>query len=171
MSIKRASSGSRFLIGASLVSLAALLTACPPKLPLAITDVSATPDPIVGRVVTLEVEVQSTRDEADVTILIQLPEAVRLIDGDLTWHGSLRAGKPYRHKVSLCALYGGDWRIHATTYSRFAPDDTYGDSETIHFISTSDSGQAVPGPQYRIIQSSPIPSFTPPPVPTPATCS
>ena len=169
--MKRNSPRRRLLIGTFFATFAGLLTACPPKFPLAITGISATPDPIVGRIVTLEVEIRSTRDEADVTILVQPPEGVRLVDGDLEWHGSLPAGETHSHKMSLCVLYEGDWRIYATTYSRFGPDDTYGDSETIHFISTSHDGHAVPGSEYRIDQGSPIPILTPSPVPTPAPCS
>ena len=169
--VKHHPSLSRWLLAIPYIVIAGLLTACPPKFPLQITAIAAAPDPVVGQVVTLEVEVRSTRDEADVTILIQPPEGVLLIDGDLEWHGSLRAGDAYRHTVSLCAIYPGDWAIHATASSRFGPDDTYGDSETIHFISTSETGEAVPGSQYRIIQGSPVPVLTPSPVPTPATCS
>jgi hypothetical protein len=170
VSVKRDSQYRRLVLGAALAALGALLIACPATFPLTITDISASPDPIVGKVVTLEVEIQSTEDEADVTSLIQLPEAIRLIDGDLTWHGSLRARERYTHKVSVCALYEGDWRIGATTYSRFAPDDTYGDYQTIHFISTSHTGQAIPGSRYTIVQGTRTVVLTPPPVPTPATC-
>jgi len=170
VSVKRKSSARRILLGASVAALAVLLTACPPTFPLTITEISAAPDPIVGEVVTLQVEITSTADESDVTILIQLPEGVRLVHGDLTWHGTLRAGEPHRHKVSLCTLYEGDWRIYATTFSQLRPGDTYGDSETIHFIATSDTGHAVPGSEYRIVQGSPMPNFTPSPVPIPASC-
>jgi len=150
-----------------------LLTACsvPPSFPLKITDLSATPDPIVGKVVVLSVEVESSKDEEDVTILIQPPEAIQLIDGDLTWNGSLQAGKPFTYRVSLCTLYEGDWRIHVSVFSRFGPDDTYGDSETMHFISTKQSGEAVPGYAYTIDQPSPFPPPTTTPVAAPADCS
>jgi hypothetical protein len=150
-----------------------LLAACsiPPSFPLKITDVSASPDPVVGKVVELSVEVESSRDEEDVTILIQPPEAIQLVDGDLTWNGSLQSGEPFTHRVSLCTLYEGDWRIHVTVFSRFGPDDTYGDSETMHFISTHQSGEAIPGYAYRIDQPSPFPAPTAKPVAAPADCS
>jgi len=155
-----------------LIPAAMFLTACPASFPLTITHVSATPDPVVGAVVTLEVEFQSTEDEDNVTLQIKPPDGVRLIDGDLAWHGSLRAGKALTHKVSLCVLYEGDWRIYVGAYSLLPGGETkYADSETIHFISTGQSGQAVLGPQYTFIQGSPIPVLTPSPVPAPATCS
>jgi len=155
-----------------LVAAAFLVGTCTPaSFPLKITDLSASPDPVVGRIVNLEVETESSRDEADVTILIQLPEGVRLIDGELTWRGSLVAGEPYRHRASLCVLYEGDWRVDVTASSRLGPDDVEGDYKTIHLISTSEKGEAIPGQKYRIIQGSPAPFQTPSPVPTPATCS
>jgi hypothetical protein len=56
----------------------------------------------------------------------------------------------------VVVLQEGDWRIHATAYSRFPAGDQYGDSETIHLISSRDSGMAVPGPAYRIAQEDPL---------------
>jgi len=159
------------LLHRAVFVLLALSGCTPASFPLKIRALSASPDPIVGKVVELSAEVDSTRDEKDVTLLIQLPEGIRLMGGDLTWTGSLQAGKPFIHRVSLCTLYEGDWRIHVTVFSRFGPDDTYGDSETIHFISTRQSGQAVPGYAYRIDQASPFPLSTPTPVPSPAACS
>jgi len=156
-----------------LAAAALLLTTCsiPPSFPLKITELSATPDPIVGKVVVLSVEVESSKDEEDVTILIQPPEAIQLIDGDLSWNGSLQAGKPFTYMISLCTLYEGDWRIHVSVFSQFGPDDTYGDSETMHFISTRQSGEAVPGYAYTIDQPSPFPPPTTTPVVAPADCS
>jgi hypothetical protein len=159
------------LVAASLAALAIVLTACPATFPLSITRVSASGDPIVGKVVDLEVDIRSTSDEADVAILIQLPESVRLVDGDLSWHGLLLAGETYRHEVSLCVLYEGDWRIDVNAVSRFPEGDSYGDYQTMHFISSSDTGEAIPGSKYTIIQHIPTNLPTPSPVPTPATCS
>ena len=155
-----------------LIPAAMFLTACPARFPLSITAISAAPDPVVGKVVTLEIEIMSTEAENDLTLQVKPPDAVRLIDGDLAWHGSLRAGQALTHKVSLCVLYEGDWRIYVGAYSLLPDGETkYADSETIHFISTGQSGQAVPGPQYTIIQGSPIPVLTPSPESAPATCS
>jgi hypothetical protein len=39
--------------------------------------------------VTLRVEVMSTHDEPDTTIAVQLPEGVKLVEGNLLWQGSL----------------------------------------------------------------------------------
>ena len=159
-------------VAVPLIAAAIFLTACPAAFPLSIAAVSAAPDPVVGKVVTLEIEIVSTEDEDDLTLQIKPPDAVRLIDGDLAWHGSLRAGQAVTHKVSLCVLYEGDWRIYVGAYSLLPDGQTkYADSETIHFISTGQTGRAVPGSEYSIIQGSPIPVLTPSPVPAPASCS
>jgi hypothetical protein len=148
------------------------LSACTPaSFPLKITDVSARPDPVVGKVVTLEVEIQSSEDEDDVTLQIVPPDAVRLIAGALSWHGSLRAGEPVQHSVSLCVLYPGDWRIYVGAYSLVSDETKYADSDTIHFISTSEAGQAVPGYAYSFSQDPPVPLPSPTQLTTPATCS
>src|SRR4030042_653747 len=75
-------------VAVPLIAAAIFLTACPAAFPLSITAVSAAPDPVVGKVVTLEIEIVSTEDEDDLTLQIRPPDAVRLIDGDLAWHGS-----------------------------------------------------------------------------------
>jgi hypothetical protein len=148
------------------------LSACTPaSFPLKITDVTAKPDPVVGKVITLEVEIQSSEDEEDVILQIVPPDAVQLMDGDLTWHGSLRAGEPVQHGVSLCVLYPGDWRIYVGAYSMIGDETKYADSDTVHFISTSEAGQAVPGYAYSFSQDPPVPLPSPTPLATPATCS
>jgi len=150
------------------------LAACTPaRFPLEITALSVSPEPVVGQVVTLRVEIESTSDEDDVTVLIQIPEAVRLMDGTLTWHGSLRAREPKVHRVSVCVLIEGDWRIGVTAFSRFPEGDSYGDYDTFHLISTGDSGLGVPGHEYRAtvpatrLPPSPGPRY---PTPVPGTC-
>ena len=154
-----------------LVSAATLLAACTPvSFPLNITDLSARPDPVVGKTVTLDIEIRSSQDEDEVILEIQPPDGVRLIEGDLTWHGSLAANEPLKHSVSLCVLYPGDWRIYIGAYSLENGDTKYADADTIHFISEQGTGQAVPGREYTITQDTPapVPSPTSPP---PAPCS
>lgn len=144
-----------------------LLSACtPPRFPLKVTALSVMPDPVVGQTVTLRVEIVSTKDEPDTTIKIQLPEAVKLMDGDLIWRGSLKANQPQTHEVSVCVLYEGDWRISVTAYSRLSEDSTYGDTDSLHLVSTTTTGHAIPGSEYRYIQP---PGGVPPSTPLPET--
>ena len=131
-----------------------ILTACerPPEAPLQITDISVHPDPVIGQTATLRVEITSLDDEKDVTIIVTLPNGVKLMSGKLEWKGSLIAGQPQSHEFALCALYEGDWRLHISTYSTLTPTSSYGDSETFHLITSEDTVRVVLGKNYRITQ-------------------
>ncbi|MBK6645082.1 MAG: hypothetical protein IPG44_04905 [Anaerolineales bacterium] len=138
------------VIGLILVTL----TACerPPEAPLQITDISVHPDPVIGQTATLRVEVTSPDDEKDVTLIVTLPDGVKLMSGELEWNGSLIAGQPQIYEFALCVLYEGDWRLHISTYSTLTPTSSYGDSETLHLIATIDTAQVVLGSAYRPTQ-------------------
>ena len=130
------------------------LTACerPPEAPLQITDISVHPDPIIGQTAALRVEIMSIDDEKDVTIIVTLPDGVKLMSGELEWKGSLIANQPQAHELEVCVLYEGDWRLHISTYSTLTPTSSYGDSETLHLITSTDAVRIVLGMNYRITQ-------------------
>lgn len=152
-----------------VAALLLALSACTPaRFPLQISDLSVSPDPVVGKVVALDVQIRSSDDEENVLLQIRLPDGVRLIEGDLEWHGSLAADEPVKQSVFLCVVYPGDWRIYIGAYSLVDGNTKYADSDTIHFISTAESGRAVPGAEYTIIQDTPAPVPSPTPVTTPA---
>jgi hypothetical protein len=119
---------------------------------LQIIDVSVSPDPIVGQVTRLHVEVMSTEDEPDATIFVDLPEGVKVVEGDLNWKGSLTANQPQTLEVSICVLYEGDWRLWIETYSMLAEDSSYEDAETLHIQSTTESARVILGADYTITQ-------------------
>ncbi len=144
-----------------------VLSACtPPGFPLKLTEISVSPKPVIGQVATLHVEVMSTEDEPDTTILIDLPEGVKLVAGDLTWKGSLVANQPQVHEVSICVLYEGDWRLRIETHSRLSENSSYQDAEFLHIQSTTESARVIPGSDYRITQP---PGGFSVPTPLPAT--
>jgi hypothetical protein len=161
----------------SLMGVLTLLSACSPQtFPLKITGISASPEPVIGQVVTVHVEIKSTEDEPDTTIRVYLPRGVKLVGGtepyggEAVWQGSLTANQPQSFDVQVCVLYEGNWRIYVDTFSRLSPDSTYGDGETIHLISAANSGQAVPGWEYHytytptegpLIPSTPLPEIPP----------
>ena len=135
------------------VCAALFLSACtPPGFPLKIRGISVSPEPIIGQVATLHVEVMSTDDEPDATILIELPEGVKLVDGDLMWQGTLTANQPLTHEVSICVLYEGDWRLRIVAHSQLSEDSSYQDAESLHIQSTTESARAILGSDYRITQ-------------------
>ena len=99
------------------------LSACTPaSFPLKITDVSAKPDPVVGKVVTLEVEIQSSEDEQDVILQIVPPDAVRLIAGALSWHGSLRPRHTGQHNTPLVVSVIGRRREDKGPINKVPPE-------------------------------------------------
>jgi hypothetical protein len=71
----------------------------------------------------------------------------------------------------LCVLYPGDWEVYVRTYSLYQGATMSVDTDTIHFISTYQTGRAVPGSTYTLAQGTPAPVPSPTPVTTPASCS
>ncbi|MGI0014054.1 MAG: hypothetical protein ACREBU_11515 [Nitrososphaera sp.] len=129
-----------------------LLSACGSRFLLEITDISVSPDPVVGQVVTLHIEVMSTQDEPDATIFVELPEGVKLVEGELTWNGSLVANQPQTHEVSICVLYEGEWRLWIETYSRLSETSTYVDAEILNIQSTAETARVILGRDYQVTQ-------------------
>ncbi|MCB8990427.1 MAG: hypothetical protein H6664_03655 [Ardenticatenaceae bacterium] len=128
------------------------LTACnqvPPH-PI-ITDAYISPDPVVGKIVTLHIEVMSGKDAADVTISTLLPDEINLVDGDLEWHGSLKANQPQVHEMSICVLRPGEnWRIYLGVASQLSETSSIGDGDILNIESTTDSARVIPSKDYRV---------------------
>jgi hypothetical protein len=137
------------VIGLILVTL----TACEGK-PLQVTDVSVYPDPVIGQTATLRVEIMSIDDEKDVTIIVTLPDGVKLMSGELEWEGSLIASQPQTHEFELCVLYEGNWSLYISTYSTIPPTDSYGDAEMLHLITNGNTVKVIPGKKYHVTQPS-----------------
>jgi hypothetical protein len=135
------------VIGLILVTL----TACEGK-PLQVTDVSVHPDPVIGQTAALRVEIMSIDDEKDVTIIVTLPDGVKLMSGELEWKGSLIANQPQTHELELCVLYEGDWSLYISTYSTFTPTSSYGDAEMLHIITSADTVRVVSSGKYHVTQ-------------------
>ncbi len=149
------------VIGLILITL----TACESK-PLEVTDVSVHPDPVIGQTATLRVEIMSINDEKDVTIIVTLPDGVKLMSGDLEWKGSLIANQPQTHELDLCVLYEGEWGLFISTYSTFTPTSSYGDSEILYIITSADTVMVSTSGKYHVTQP---PGGWAPPTPLPQT--
>lgn len=96
-----------------------LLTACTPapaphNYLLFFTEITVSPDPLIGQVATLHLEFSSDYDQPVATVDIDLPEGVQLVKGDLKWKGSLTANQPQTHDISICTSYPGEWWIDIT---------------------------------------------------------
>jgi hypothetical protein len=115
----------------------------PPRFPLAITDVSVSAEPTVGRIVILEIQITSTREESDAQILVELPREVNLVTGDTFWQGPLVANRPYSHTLWVMVSAEGTWPITIRTVAQSANRFRYADIETIRFQSTSITGKLI----------------------------
>lgn len=132
-----------------------------------VINVSAFPDPIVGQVVTLRVEVLATVDGTDARIDIVLPDEINLVAGDLTWYGDLTANQPQVHEISICVLQPGIWRIATGTHATFDSKRVgSGDGGDVYVESTANSGRIMSVAEYSTIRPRPATgTATPTPVP------
>ena len=157
---------------ATLMPLLVALSACRRNgpFPIWISGLSVSPKPTIGQIVTLTVEVESTKDEPNVEVAISLPEGIQLIEGDLTWHETLKANQPANHQVTICTLYDGNWRIFATVVSYRPEGYQYSDLEVLRVDTIRETATL----EVRITVESapgPLPTQAPkPPTPTPAAC-
>lgn len=158
------------------VCVALLLSACSQAgVPLQITNVSVSPEPVVGQIVTLNVEIMSTNDEPDVTFTVNtledLGNKLHLVSGETEWAGSLTANQPRAFQFSICVWEEGSWPIEIGVVSRLHNnDDTiWTDGETVNLESSLDSGRLIRGRDFRINQDEVKP--TPRPVAVSPECS
>ncbi|MBK6645081.1 MAG: hypothetical protein IPG44_04900 [Anaerolineales bacterium] len=139
-----------------------LISCSPSGLPLNITSVKVFPEPVVGQIVTLEVEIMATDDEPYVKFSVDTREdlgnKVHLIGGDTIWQGSLTANQAQKLQVQVCVIVEGSWPVEfsVTTVSsdsskatESAADGWSGsDVETIHLESSLESGKLIRGSAY-----------------------
>lgn len=142
------------------------LSACSSSsIPLQITSVRVSPEPVVGQIVTLEIKIQADNDEPDVTFtadtLEEYGNKVHLIGGDSHWEGSLTANQPETFTVTVCVLEEGSWAVRFTVWSFPSGYDGLTDVETIQLESTLESGKLIPAHEFQldpqIIASRPTP--------------
>ncbi len=111
-----------------LFLLILLLTACTPapvshRYLLFFTEITVSPDPLIGQVATLHLEFISDYDQPLTTVDIYLPKGIQLVKGELAWKGSLTANQPQTHDISICVSYPGEWWIDITGRLWTAEDD------------------------------------------------
>jgi hypothetical protein len=100
-----------------LLLLLFFLAACaadPSRTLLKFTEVTISPDPLIGQVATLHLEFISDYDQPLTTVDIYLPEGIKLVKGDLNWKGSLTANQPQTHDISICTEFQGNYKIGIT---------------------------------------------------------
>jgi hypothetical protein len=144
-------------LGYADISAALLLSACHQEgIHLHITHLSVSPEPIVGQIVTLEVEIMSTHDEVDVIFimdtLVEHRNRLHLVSGEPEWAGSLAANQPQTFQFSVCVQEEGSWPIELTAVSRMpdAYDNIWHAFEIIHLESSKDSGRLIRGKDFTM---------------------
>ena len=133
--------------------------------PLQITNVSVSPEPIVGQVVTLTVEIMSTNDEPDVTFTLTTLEEygtkLHLVSGETEWAGSLTANQPQIFQFSVCAWEEGSWPIEISAVSRLPDGNGWHAFEKIHIESSIVSSRLIRGREFRMYPGEVKPTPTP----------
>jgi hypothetical protein len=131
------------------VGLAAfLLCACSrgPSSPMKVS-ASISPAPVVGQVVTLHIEIESTDGRAmpNTTLAITLPSGVEAVSGGLTWAGDIAQDEKASMDVSIQVTAEGEWAIYVYAFSHAAPGSEYGfgDSKTLYVRSSPGSAEVV----------------------------
>jgi len=159
-----------------MVGLVLLLGACnPADQPLHITDVTVTPDPVVGQIVTLEVEVMSTEDETDVVFTVDTLERagnkIHLVSGEPRWQGSLTANQPEVFQFSVCVVEEGSWPIEIRAVSYLPNNNVWDAFETITLESSITSGRLIRSWDYTYSQEEATQRPTPRPITVSSECS
>jgi hypothetical protein len=137
------------------VCAALWLSACGQAgVPLQITNVSVSPEPIVGQIVTLTVEIMSTHDEPDVTFTLNTLEEygnkLHLVSGEPEWAGSLTANQTQAFQFSVCVWEEGSWPIRISAISRLPDGNGWDASEIINLESSISSGRLIRDKDFRM---------------------
>lgn len=133
-----------------------------PLEPLQIVTLSGSPQPLIGQVATIHVEVLSKYDTVDASIGVDLPDGVELVEGELVWQGTLMANQIQVHELSVRVQTEGHWRLWVSASSKLTDQRTFGDGETLHLITTIDSAKFIRGRDYRVVippEGMPIPEI------------
>lgn len=145
--------------------------------PLHITSIKIFPEPIVGEIATMEVEVISTEDETDVKFTVDTLESVgnkiHLVSGDANWQGSLAADQPKIFQVKICVTEEGSWPVRIFV-SLLLPDkdnNLWYDFEIIQLESTLDLVKLIPSSKYTFSQEEYANRPTPRPIVVSSECS
>ena len=134
---------------ASSVSLCfafALLSACSRGASSPMTmKMSVSPDPVVGKDVTLHVDIVSKSAAPKTVLTVTLPSGVELVSGSLSWQGAVAANQLIGIDMTIRITAEGEWPVYAYAYYQFSPDSKagFGASKTIYLLSKSNSAEVV----------------------------
>jgi len=127
-----------------LILFLALSSCTPPRVPIELTDVSSTHQPIVGKFVDMQVEVRSIGDEPNVVLALSLHPANYSTDDEHRWELNLKEKDPITVLTEICILEAGTWAIDMSTVALWDDGEyKYGELATIIVISTADTREVL----------------------------
>jgi len=158
----------RWLLALFVLALLAL-SACAPsqRYLLFFTEITVSPEPLIGQVATLHLEFISDYDQPLATVDIYLPEGVKLVEGDLTWEGSLTANQSQTHDISICTEWQGNYHIGITGRLRTGQYAGFLEPETVVLDVTQTNAQVFTSENYAdFLRVRPTSTFGPAILPT-----
>lgn len=88
--------------------------------------------PMLNQPIELKYTVSSAFAVDNVTAIIKLPAGARLLYGNRTWHGGLKAGESKSFSIQLEFRDTGKWTIEALIRKAAPTGNIWGDSDTIY---------------------------------------
>jgi len=102
-----------------------------PSAPLNV-NLELSPLPSLNQETTLTFQVEALLDEAELDIMIQLPEGIEVVDGDLKQtYNKISAKDKIEHEITIKVTKIGDYRILGVARSEWSPSYKYGKSDEI----------------------------------------
>ena len=155
----------------TLVIVAIFLGSCSnkPRSPLEV-QASIFPEPLVGREVTLQIEMLAQGRELPNTLLtVELSEGIELVAGELTWQGDLPKDEVVPFNLTIKVREAGEWTIYAYAFSSLSPNLGFGGSKKLYIDSSFDSAivevdRPMTAPPQMQVVTLPPDTFTPAPV-------
>ena len=121
--------------------------------PVYFRNIYVSPQPVVGQISKLYVEIASKQDESEVDFKVDFLEKygnkIHLISGITDWHGDLSANQPKIFVMEICVTQEGIWPVHLAVGAVERPIMS---SETIHIDSTLESSILIRSRNYTYSQ-------------------
>jgi hypothetical protein len=87
---------------------------------------SISPEPIVGQVVVLHIELSTKTYAPNTTLTVTLYDGIELVNGDLTWLGDLSVDQPVTIDTTIRVIKEGEWPINIYAFSSNKPESEVG---------------------------------------------
>ncbi len=102
-------------------------------------DATISPEPNVGRDVTLHIEMYArSGDHPNATLEVYLPEGIELVSGDLSWEGAIAEGETVAFDLTISVITEGEWPIDVVGRTVY-----YADVESLRITSSAEAGEVV----------------------------